>query len=129
MASVKADTLLISIRDAKKTLRGGLKGVGLCGSLYIQVLSIDPALRGQNLRTELLQKAEAYAKSKDYSLLYLDTFSFQALPFYLKNGYQIFSEKAVEIINRYYADIKNWDIDWVKGYLKESDFKKLQSIQ
>jgi len=65
------------IRDAKKTLRGGLKGVGLCGSLYIQVLSIDPALRGQNLGTELLQKAEAYAKSKDYSLLYLDTFSFQ----------------------------------------------------
>ena len=102
-ASVKADTLFISIRDAKKTLRGGLKGVGLCGSLYIQVLSIDPALRGQKLGTVLLQKAEAYAKSKDYSLLYLDTFSFQALPFYLKNGYQIFSEFALDgNITRYF---------------------------
>ncbi len=102
-ASVKADVLFISLRDAEKTLRGGLKGVGLCGSLYIQVLSSDPALRGQNLGTDLLKKAETYAKSKDYSLLYLDTFSFQALPFYLKNGYQIFYEFILDDnITRYF---------------------------
>lgn len=95
-ASIKPDTLFISLKDAKNTLRGGLKGIGLCGSLYIQVLSIEPTLRRQNLGTALLQKAEEYAKSKEYSLIFLDTFSFQALSFYQKNGYQIFSEFALQ---------------------------------
>lgn len=33
------------------------------------------------------------------------------------------------MINLYYADIKDWDIEWVKGCLKESDFIKLQPIK
>jgi 4'-phosphopantetheinyl transferase len=33
------------------------------------------------------------------------------------------------MINLYYADIKDWDIEWVKGCLKESDFIKLHPIK
>lgn len=32
-------------------------------------------------------------------------------------------------MNLYYADIKNWDMEWVRGCLKESDFIKLQPIR
>ena len=57
---------------------------------YVHILYVDEGYRGQDLATYLLKKVEENAKAKGSNLIHLDTFSFQARDFYLKQGYQIF---------------------------------------
>ena len=76
-------------RDAAGEMRGGLiakrKGNWLC----IEYLWVSEATRGRGLGSELMQEAEQQAQAQGCSHLLVDTFSFQALPFYQKLGYQL----------------------------------------
>ena len=76
-------------RDAAGEMRGGLiakrKGSWLC----IEYLWVSEATRGRGLGSELMQEAERQAQALGCSHLLVDTFSFQALPFYQKLGYQL----------------------------------------
>lgn len=80
--------LSVSHRDAEGVLRGGLiasrKGNWLC----IDYLWVDETLRGSGLGRTLMEAAEQEAVELGCLFALVDTFSFQALPFYQKQGYQ-----------------------------------------
>ena len=61
-------------------------------SAHIDALWVDDELRGQGHGAQLMKAIENYAAAHGYPLVYLETASFQALPFYQSLGYQIFGE-------------------------------------
>lgn len=82
--------LVILIRDAIGEIVGGLVGKTHWGWLFISHLWVTESLRGQGYGRELMLKAEQEAKKRYCAHAWLDTFSFQALGFYERLGYQIF---------------------------------------
>ncbi|MBD2363924.1 GNAT family N-acetyltransferase [Anabaena minutissima FACHB-250] len=80
----------VFIRDAQGEIVGGLIGKTHWGWLCVSHLWVAEALRGQGYGQQLLLEAEKAAKQRCCSHAYLDTFSFQALGFYQRLGYQIF---------------------------------------
>ena len=71
---------------------GGLYGYVLFEWLFIQYVSVPEALRGQGVGSQLMAKAESWARSEGLGGLWLDTFAFQARPFYEKLGFTVFGE-------------------------------------
>lgn len=71
-----------------------IAGINACvyhwGILYIDVLFVDVAHRGQGFGSRLLIHVENEARLIGATLVHLDTFDFQAKDFYLKHGYEIF---------------------------------------
>ena len=53
--------MFLSVRDSEHLLRGGLIGATYWSWLFIGLLFVDPACRGQGLGAELLARAEALA--------------------------------------------------------------------
>lgn len=71
----------------------GKKLAGLIGEthgnwLFVKYLWVSEYLRGQNIGSQLLKEAEKTAKERGCKFAFLDTFSFQAPLFYIKQGYQ-----------------------------------------
>ena len=71
---------------------GGLYGYVLFEWLFIQFVSVPETLRGQGVGSQLMGQAEAWARAEGLGGLWLDTFAFQARPFYEKLGYSVFGE-------------------------------------
>src|SRR5215212_2186774 len=78
--------LNIFARDQRGQLVGGIYGFTDRGWLRIEVLVVRDGWRGQGLGTRLLASAEAEARGRGCHDVWLDTFSFQALPFYEQHG-------------------------------------------
>lgn len=76
-------------RNEDGALLGGLiaSRVGLW--LNIEYLWVSEAARGSGLGARLIQTAEREGVKKGTRQALVDTFSFQALPFYQKQGYQL----------------------------------------
>lgn len=79
-------------RDEQGTIAGGLLGRTYWGWLDIVTLWVDPAHRQQGLATRLIAAAEAEAHGRGCTGALVDTFSFQALGFYRKQGYEVFGQ-------------------------------------
>ena len=62
------------------------------GWLQVDVLWVAAALRGRGEGARLMAAAEAYAAQKGCVGVVLDTFSFQARPFYERLGYRVFGQ-------------------------------------
>ena len=58
--------------------------------LYVSDVWVDTAIRGKGYATKLMTAIERQAVERRCIYSYLDTLSFQARPFYEKQGYQIF---------------------------------------
>lgn len=84
--------LVVVLRAADHHVVGGILGNTWWGWLRIDELWIDEALRGQDWGTRLMEAAEAEAIRRGCHHVFLDTMSFQALPFYLKLGYTVFGQ-------------------------------------
>ena len=84
------ERVFFSVRDADGALIGGLLGATYWGWLFVSVLFVDEALRGTGVGGELLSRAEALALERGIDHVFLDTFSFQAEPFYAARGYAVF---------------------------------------
>ena len=84
--------LAVLLHDADGKLAGGLLGLTWWGWLRIDIMWLDEAVRGQDWGTRLMQAAEAEAIRRGCHHVFLDTLSFQALPFYLKLGYIVFGQ-------------------------------------
>lgn len=82
----------IFLKDADGKTIGGLWGRSAYEWLFIELLFVPEELRGQGVGTSLLRQAEEIARARGCTGVWLDTFEFQALPFYQKLGYSIFGE-------------------------------------
>jgi GNAT superfamily N-acetyltransferase len=69
---------------------GGLYAYLLYDWLSIELLIIPESHRGHGFGTELMRRAEAYAADAGCVGIWFSTFSFQALGFYHKLGYEVF---------------------------------------
>jgi GNAT superfamily N-acetyltransferase len=85
-------SLGIYLRDDQGQVAGGAVGMSYWGWLFIDLLWVRNDLRHQGWGQRLLQAAEAEARSHSSIGVWLDTFSFQARPFYEANGYEVFGE-------------------------------------
>ena len=69
---------------------GGILGHTRWRWMYIAKLWVDESARGQGLGTRLMEAAEDLARSRGCTDVSLDTFDYQARPFYEKLGYELF---------------------------------------
>lgn len=68
---------------------GGLAGFIYYGCLYIDSLYIDERYRNQGYGSRLVEQAEEFARQKNALFISVNTMDWEALPFYVKLGYQI----------------------------------------
>lgn len=71
-------------------LVGGLAGYTHFSWLYVEQLWVDSSHRGTGLGSALLRAAEEEARRRECRGVWLDTYSFQARPFYETHGYRLF---------------------------------------
>jgi GNAT superfamily N-acetyltransferase len=74
----------------KEEIVGGLLGQFRSHWLHIDILVVQPALRGSGAGRALMQQAEDAARERGSHGLWLDTFSFQAPDFYEHLGFTRF---------------------------------------
>ena len=77
-------------RDSAGTVVGGILGHTRWRWLYIAKLWVDERARGKGLGTLLMAAAEDLARSRGCTDVSLDTFDYQARPFYEMLGYELF---------------------------------------
>lgn len=82
--------LNILARSAEGIVLGGLLGEVNLQWLFVAALWVDGANRGRGIGSSLLKKAEAEAVRLNCVGIFLDTYSFQARPFYERLGYAVF---------------------------------------
>jgi len=104
--------LVIFVRDDQGQIVGGLNGYTHWGWLFIQHLWVAETRRGKEYGRELMQQAEQEALKRGCRHAHLDTFSFQALGFYQKLGYQIFGvlEDYPAGHTRYFLQKRNLEV-------------------
>jgi GNAT superfamily N-acetyltransferase len=81
--------LAIFIRDGDNAIVGGLLGETYWGWLHVSILWIDESLRHRSYGKTLLAAAEREAIQRGCHHAHLNTMSFQALPFYEQQGYEV----------------------------------------
>lgn len=84
--------LMHQVRDERGALLGGIYGYISWDWLYIDLLWVDESLRGKGVGSQLISAIEDEANSLGVYRYYLGTTTFQALDFYLKQGYEICGE-------------------------------------
>lgn len=87
-------------RNGDKKVTGGIRATCYWNTLHIELLWLSQECRGQGIGKILLGSAEEFAKTNNCEKVFVETTSWQARPFYEKNGYLL------------EASIK----DWPKGY-------------
>jgi len=86
--SIRQVAILVTAEDG--TTDGGLWGRISYDWLFIELLGLPEALRGQGLGRALMQQAEDIAQDAGCAGIWLDTYEFQARGFYEKLGYTLF---------------------------------------
>lgn len=110
---IGTEKLAILIKDDLGATQGGLYA-NISGQwLFVDLLVVPEAARGQGLGTKLINMAQELARKKGCQGIWLDTFSFQAPDFYLRLGFSIFGElKDYPVVgyNRFFMR-KRFDLD------------------
>lgn len=78
--------LAVFAYDDAKNITGGIVGLTWGNWLQIQLLWVDQLSRGKGSGSELLVAAERKAKKRGCRFSITDTFSFQAIGFYLRKA-------------------------------------------
>jgi GNAT superfamily N-acetyltransferase len=84
--------LALVLRDDAGAITGGLYGRSYYDWLFVNLLIVPEALRGQRMGSKLMAEAETIARARGCTGIWLDTFSFQARGFYEKLGFTMFGE-------------------------------------
>ena len=82
--------LAVVVRGPHGEVVGGLLGHVRWRWLYVSKLWLPETLRGRGIGTRVMREVEAYANRRQCIGVFLDTFEYQALPFYEKLGYEQF---------------------------------------
>jgi GNAT superfamily N-acetyltransferase len=80
------------LRGPAGVVLGGLLGATNAGWLFIKALWVVESSRGRGHGSRLLAAAEDEARRRECVGVYLDTYSFQARPFYERAGYHVIGE-------------------------------------
>ncbi|RNF28392.1 hypothetical protein NM04_23425 [Massilia aurea] len=83
--------LLVTLRDHEGKVVGGLSGDTWVGWLQVHALWLADDVRARGLGRALMLEAEREAVRRGCTQAFLETLSFQALGFYEKLGYTVFS--------------------------------------
>lgn len=85
--------------DSKDNLIAGLYAFWLryMSVIYIDILWVDEAYRHQGLGSKLLKTVETWARDKNVMYTKVDSDTFQAPAFYLKNGYEVVAKLPLKI--------------------------------
>jgi len=86
---------------------GGIVGYLFGGWLYIQLFWVEESLRNKGYGTKLLRMIEDEAIKSGCKHAHVDTYSFEARPFYEKHGYTLF------------ATLENYPEGYSKHFLKK----------
>ncbi|HEX6289051.1 MAG TPA: GNAT family N-acetyltransferase [Herpetosiphonaceae bacterium] len=78
------------LRDQDSRIVGGVSGDLWGRSVHVSAMWVDERYRGQGYGASLLRELEAYAAARGHVLAYVETLSYQAAPFYQKQGYRVF---------------------------------------
>jgi len=76
--------------DTKENIYAGLTGISFLSWLQVDVLWVQESKRGNNIGSTLLAKAEEVAIERGCIGVNIETYSYQAFGFYLKQGYKEF---------------------------------------
>jgi GNAT superfamily N-acetyltransferase len=79
--------LTLILRDAEGVVRGGIRAETGVGWLEVDHFWLDDSLRGRGEGSRLLARAEEIARQRGAIGAHLTTSTFQAVGFYLKQGY------------------------------------------
>jgi GNAT superfamily N-acetyltransferase len=77
------------LRGERDDVLGGVLGQLWGGWLQVTALWVSEAARGAGRGKQLMENAEAYARSRGAVGATLETYSFQARPFYERLGYEV----------------------------------------
>ncbi|MEW9123965.1 MAG: GNAT family N-acetyltransferase [Thermotaleaceae bacterium] len=98
----------IYLQDETSKKLAGLIGNTHGNWLFVKFLWVSEELRGQNIGSKILKKAEETAKERGCKYVFLDTFSFQAPMFYKKYGYkEVFALEEYPITGKRYYFTKS----------------------
>lgn len=75
-------------RNDDMNVRGGIRATCYWNTLHIELLWLAEEARGNGTGRRLLALAENFARNHNCSNAFVETTSWQAMPFYEKNGYQ-----------------------------------------
>jgi GNAT superfamily N-acetyltransferase len=83
--------LVITAAGSREVV-GGLWAMSLWGSFYIALVVTPEDARGDGLGSDLMAQAEAEARRRGCRQMWLDTYAFQARPFYERLGFSEFGQ-------------------------------------
>jgi len=86
------DEVVVLGRGAGDQVLGGVYGELGWDWLYVKTMWVAQEHRHQGVGTRLLEEIEKAALSKGFEHAHLETTDFQALEFYLQNGYEVFGK-------------------------------------
>lgn len=86
------EPLDVVARDGDGRVIGGLLAEVNLGWAFVAALWVDASARGTGIGSELVRSAESEARRRGCVGIYLDTYSFQARPFYEGLGYRLFGQ-------------------------------------
>jgi GNAT superfamily N-acetyltransferase len=86
----RPDPLALALRDDAGRITGGAIGETNWGWLHVQILAVSEELRGEGWGSRLMHELERLAAERGCHHAWVDTFSFQARPFYERLGYRVF---------------------------------------
>lgn len=81
---------LMLFRDGEDTPAGGIQGHCYAAWLHMLMVYLPEDLRRRGLGAQLVARIESEARARGCIGAYLDTFEWQARPFYEKQGYRLF---------------------------------------
>lgn len=82
--------IAVSVRNDDGIIVGGVTGEVWADWLFVQLMWLDDAFRGHDYASRALDALEDEARAFGAKHAYVDTFSFQARPFYEKRCYRVF---------------------------------------
>lgn len=83
---------LVITRERDRAVAGGLWALALWGSFYIGLVVVPSDARRQGWGRHLMQRAEEEARIRGCRQMWLDTYAFQARPFYERLGFEVFGQ-------------------------------------
>jgi GNAT superfamily N-acetyltransferase len=84
------ELLALVLRDYEGRIVGGTIGETNLGWLQMRILAVSQGLRGLGWGSRLLGEMERLATVRGCHHAWVDTFSFQARPFYERLGFKVF---------------------------------------